>query len=510
MSPSTRENDPSRPAEPDRVVTDAEQAAEAATRATTPRAAAADEDTVLLREEVAALRAQLDTRARRQRRWLSTRKVVAAVLVFLAAFGTTASVIGVWSARTTLNTDRWVSTVTPLASDPQVKAAVSTYMTDQVYSSLNVPSRVRQALPPQAGFLAVPLSNQVKDFIHSSVTRVLNSPQFATLWPQLNRNESNVVGSSGQTVTLNLLPVVNETLRQLQQQVPTLFGKQLNLPPVNITNGQIPPDLRNRIETQLGITLPANFARLTIYRGNELKQAQDAVVAFKKSVVMLVLGTLIALALALWISPRRRRTLLQFGVWLVIWVVVLSNIIKAVRNQVLDQVQAGVYRDGASAAVHIVFTTLRERGNQLIWIGAILAVVCYLIGPGRLPVWLRHQVARLGRATWRLTRRGAAVAVADGPGFARRYLDPLRLGGVAVAAIAALWFSSWTALAVILVLLGAYELVLTLMAGTAGPAVPAEAAGAEPGEASPSARVPAQPSPGASQADVEHPTAARP
>src|SRR3954453_18922129 len=74
--------------------------------------------------EVAALRAKLDTRTRRQRRRRTARGVIAAILVALAAVTATASVVGVWAARTTLNTDRWVSTVAPLAEDPQVQAAM--------------------------------------------------------------------------------------------------------------------------------------------------------------------------------------------------------------------------------------------------------------------------------------------------------------------------------------------------------------------------------------------------
>jgi hypothetical protein len=54
------------------------------------------------------------------------RQTVAALLVAVAALGVTMSVIGVWAGRTSLNTDRWVETVTPLDQDPAVRAAVST------------------------------------------------------------------------------------------------------------------------------------------------------------------------------------------------------------------------------------------------------------------------------------------------------------------------------------------------------------------------------------------------
>lgn len=444
-----------------------------------------------LNEEVAVLRSQVDTRARRHRRVTTLRKVVAAVLVALAAFGVTASVIGVWGARTTLNTDRWVSTVGPLADDPQVQAAVTTYMTTQLYDTLDVPTRVKNALPPKAAFLAAPLSTRVKDFIHDAVNKVVTSDQFAALWPQLNRlahekimaivnNESAVIKQSGDTATLNLLPVVNEVLRQLEQQAPTLFGKTLNLPPV--TSGQVPPELKSRIESALGVTLPSNFGKITIYKGKELKAAQDAVVAFKKGVLALVIGSFVLLALALAVSPQRRRTALQLGVWLAIFTVALTTVLRGVRDQVLGKVPAGVYRDGASSAMHIVFTTLRQRGTQLIWLGIIIALVAYLVGPGRGAVAVRGWTARGARAVAGATRRGASVTVAEGPGFARAHLDALRIGGVVVAAVVVFLSLSWTGLLVVAIVLAAYEVLVTLVAGSAPEPAPAVAGGEVPGQ----------------------------
>jgi hypothetical protein len=448
------------------------------------------------REELASLHSQLDTRGRRERRVTMLRQIVAALLVLIAALGVTLSVVGIWAGRTTLDTDRWVETVGPLSESPAVQAAVSTYMTDQIFTTLNVDQRVREALPPRAAFLAAPLTGQVHGFVKNSVSKVLASPQFAQLWPEMNRvahkqimgilnNDSTVVRSTGDTVTLNLLPVVNEVLTRLEQQAPTLFGKTLNLP--TITNGQIPEGLQAKIESALGVTLPANFAAIPIYRGDQLSVAQKAVVQVKRGLGALVVGSILALALALWVSPRRRRTTLQFGVWLVIFVFALTSLVRALRTQLIDQVPAGVMRTGVDAAVQIVFATLRDRGTQLIWLGIVIAVVAYLVGPGRGAVALRHGVVQAWQFLGVRTRRYAAVAKAEGPDFAQDHLDPLRIGGAVVAGVLLLFFSSWTGLFVIAVLLGLYELLLAAVAAaghepTGGPGGPAgtDAAPASP------------------------------
>ena len=442
---------------------------------------ATDEDpreVARLREELAAANSRLDTRARRHHRVTVFRQILAALLVVVAAVGCTLSVDGVWAARTTLDTDRWVETVAPLDESPAVRAAVSTYMTDQIFETLDVQQRLQEALPPRAGFLAAPLAGQVRGYIKTSVNTVLASDQFAQVWPEINRvahkqimavinDESAVVQSSGQTVTLNLLPVVNQVLTSLEQKAPTLFGKTLNLP--TITDGQIPAGLETKIESALGVTLPANFAAIPIYRGDELTAVQQTVVQAKQYVALLVAGSVLALVLALVISPRRRRTTLQFGVWLAVAVVALTSLIRAVRTQLIEQVPGGVMREGADAAVQVVFAGLRERGTQLIWLGVLIALVAYLVGPGRGPVALRHWVVQAAHFVSGRARRYTAVVVAEGPGFARAHLDPLRIGGAVVAGVLLLVFSSWTGLLVIAVALGLYEVLVTAVASVEHP-----------------------------------------
>src|SRR5690348_8557810 len=91
------------------------------------------EELTALRAEVQSLRAQLDTRGRRTSALTVLRKVVAAVLAALAVFALVASVVGLWSAYTVLNTNRWVATVAPLPKQPAVAAAVAQYATEQVF-----------------------------------------------------------------------------------------------------------------------------------------------------------------------------------------------------------------------------------------------------------------------------------------------------------------------------------------------------------------------------------------
>ncbi|TMR04990.1 hypothetical protein ETD83_07210 [Actinomadura soli] len=435
-----------------------------------------------LRAEVADLRARLAARppipaapVRPHPNLLRTRQAIAALLVALAGFGLVASVIGVWGARTTLETDRWVATVAPLPENPEINAAMATYLTDQVFAQLNVRGRLTEALPPRAAFLAGPVTNAVHDHLRDRVQNFMGTEQFAALWRQANRfahaqivaiveGRSETVGVQNGIVTLNLLPVINDVLITVSQELPTLFDKELRLPAVS--SGEIPADLRQKVATALGVTLPADFGKIAIYHDGDLTGFQHAVLLFKRGLVLLVIGTLACLALALVVSPGRRRTLLQFGVAVAGGVVVLAAVLRAVGDRLLERVPEGLYRQAASVAVHDIFRTLRDRGDLLLWLGVALAVLMYLVGPGRGPVALRRYAVSGSHAAWsavRSDRFGERVV---------RHLDVLRIAGALVAALVVLLFASWTALLVILVVLAAYEVGVTLFARHAAEAGP--------------------------------------
>ncbi|GAA3205802.1 hypothetical protein [Actinocorallia longicatena] len=430
-----------------------------------------------LQAEISTLHHRLGARERRRTTGLAVRRFAAALLVALAGFGFVCSAIGVWAARTVLDTDRWVATVDGLPAHPEVTSAVSVYLTDEVFGALNVQERLAEALPPRAAFLAVPVSGAVKDYTRDTVREFMGTERFHGLWREANRfaqkqivaivrDDSGTVAVDGSTVTVDLLPIVNALLLELENRLPSLFGKRLDLPEVG--SGQIPAGLRQRVESALGVTLPADFARVTFYDRDRLGELQEGVLVFKRSLALIVALTLACLGLALVVSPGRRRTLLQFGLWLAIAVVVQSAVLRAVRDELLGMISDDLDREAVAVALREVLSSLRRWGDVMFWSGLAIAVAAYLAGPGRGPVALRDGTRAGARGLW---TRGRAVAT--GPRLrtgVRRHTDALRVGGAAAAALLALLFSSWGALLVLLILLAAYELLIELLLRRAGPA----------------------------------------
>jgi len=436
--------------------------------------AAADLDELArLRSELAALRAQVNVRRRPAAAMDAVKRGAAAALIALAGFGFVASVVGLWAATTTLNTDRWVATVAPLPKNPQIAAAMTQYTTSEVFQVLNVEQRLRTVLPEQAAFVVGPLAGQVRAYVQRTVNTFVQTDTFQRIWIAANRRahqqalailegRSDVVTVRGSEVSVDLLPLINQVLHELSARLPTLFGHRISLP--DLSSGAVPANLRARLGKALGISLPANFAQLTFYDGNRLHAMQQALLTFKRFLAALIVGTVALIGLAFWISPGRRRTALQLGVWLVIAAIAVTAILRAVRAQLVAQVPGGVYRDGVAAAVTIVTGTLRQRGVQVIWLGVVLAVIAYLVGPGRLPVRLRRTVAKTTRTVGRAARRLARRTVARGPAWTADHLDAIRITGVVVAGVVALVLSSWTGLLVTAIALAAYEILATVVA----------------------------------------------
>jgi hypothetical protein len=136
-----------------------------------------------LEEQNAQLLGEQAAADRRRREHHRARTTLAAVLVILAHL----SVVSVWASNTVGSQDQYVATVAPLATDPAIRSAVTTRVTDAVYARIDAPALVSGALPPKAEVLTQPISNGVKSFINTVVSRIVTSPQFATLWEEANR-----------------------------------------------------------------------------------------------------------------------------------------------------------------------------------------------------------------------------------------------------------------------------------------------------------------------------------
>src|SRR4051794_13764669 len=166
-----------------------------------------------------------------------TAAVLAGLFIILVPLTTTLA----WTHRTVLDTDTYVSTVAPVASDPAVIAATSRLVTDQLYQALDIQTKVADVLPANAKLLAVPIANGARNYVQQAVTRVLESDAFRQLWARANRfahtqlvavlrGDTTVLKATGGQIALNLVPLIEAALRNMQGFVSGIVGHPISLP----------------------------------------------------------------------------------------------------------------------------------------------------------------------------------------------------------------------------------------------------------------------------------------
>src|SRR5262245_26472754 len=132
----------------------------------------------------------------RPSRW---RAAAAAVLIVLGVILVPLSAVSWWVRGTLTDTDKYVSAVAPLASDPAVQATVTDQVTDRVMTRLQTLNLAQQAtdeliargIPPQfaaaVSLIAAPLRDRVESLVHQVVGQVVSSEIFADVWTGANR-----------------------------------------------------------------------------------------------------------------------------------------------------------------------------------------------------------------------------------------------------------------------------------------------------------------------------------
>ena len=128
----------------------------------------------------------------------------------------------------------------------------------------------------------------------------------------LRGQHTAAVSTSGGYIVLNTVPLINQALGKVSGLASNLTGKPVTLP--TITSADPPQQAVNKLSKALGVTLPSDFGQITLVKSSDLAQVQRGVKAFDRFTLVLPLVTIVLIALSLWLSVNRRRTVLQLAV----------------------------------------------------------------------------------------------------------------------------------------------------------------------------------------------------
>lgn len=326
-------------------------------------------------------------------------------LIGLASLIAVGAGLNVWVHNQLLNTDRWVEASNELLADDEVRAALATYLVDELYAAVDVSAELEENLPDDFKGLAGPISAALRGPATDGVDRLLNTSAARAVWDTANRkahetivavlrDEGDVVSTTGGVVTLELGGMVRD------------LGADLGLPSGLLDS--IPPDT----------------GQIVLIESSELQTAQQVVRVIEWLSVFLFLAVVALYAAAGFLSEKsqRRATLRDVGWALVISGLVLLLLRRAGLGLAVDSLAETEAAEGAvRAAAEIGTVLLRQMAWSGIAAGVLIAGYAILTGPTKAATATRRAVAPLFASvalTWILAAGVLYLIMNISPGFA--------------------------------------------------------------------------------------------
>jgi len=317
----------------------------------------------------------VDTATRK--RW-GARSVAALIIFLVAALLTPIALVGHWGHRTVIDSERYIDTVGPLISNPEVQAGISTTITDALVTKVDTANTVDQLLDklfPDSSFnsmLSAPIAAGVNGLIGELVTRFVASDQFAAVWITLN-----VAAQRGLVALLD----------GREEGPITLEGDEVVLD-ISAALGSVQQFLvDNGITAAANITLPDDQRNIVLVEAPALAQIRfiyDLTSPILQWLPLLV-AALFALSIAL--ARRRARIVVATGIFLVATAGLLSLGLSAGEDSFNNQLEGTAF----GPASEVFWDTLLNYlilGVEAIFVLGIVVIIAGWFG-GRTSIALR-------------------------------------------------------------------------------------------------------------------------
>ncbi len=389
---------------------------------------------------------QPKSRAPRWRRW------TAGFLIVLSCILAPLSVVSIWLRNQLLNTDRYVETVAPLASNPAVIDTAATQITNALFDNIDVQKVIEDAAPPRLDFLAAPLASGLRTVVDRAAVRILSSDQFDTIWKNANR-------------------------RAHARLVKVLTGQGS----IQTENGRVVLDLSSVVDTvradldgrgiKIFDRIPANKAlvQLSFLDAKQIDKVRSGTKLLEQLAWLLPILSLACLGGGLALSSNRRRSLIRWGIGTAVAVAAIGAGVAIGRSIYLDAVTSpSLPHDTAAAVFDTLVRFLRYGIRLVIAVALVVALAAWLTGPSRAATGIRTTARRIVSGAGDSAGAHGATFGAFGAWVAR-YRTGLRVAAVFLALVTLLlWGQPRGGTVLLLAILLLIVLALIEFVGRAG------------------------------------------
>ena len=318
------------------------------------------------------------------------RTVVATILIILAALLAPLAVVASWADDQVGDTDRYVDTIKPLASDPALQKAVADRVANEVVTRLDLAgltneladSLSERGLPPRVagalGALAVPITEQVRTFVEEQTLKFVSSQAFEDAWIEANRSahEQMVALLTGEgdgalqvrdgAVQVNLAAVINAVKQRLEDRGLSIVSR---LPEIN--------------------------AEFTVFQSADITRAQTAFRLLDNVSTWLPWLAVALFVAGVAVARSRRKALVAGGLAVAFSMLALGLSLNIFREVYLARVPADRLPPDAAASLFdavVYFIRLSLRAVLVLFLAA--AAMAWVTGPGAAPTAVRRGATR--------------------------------------------------------------------------------------------------------------------
>jgi len=394
------------------------------------------------------------------------RKWIAVLLVVVSSLFVLISLVAVWAHRTVFDTDTFMATIEPALEDPQLTAALSDYLTDEITGALAVEERLQEPLAnldaylsaallgllgidergqqfldridrPTLAALAGPIADELNGRIEMRVDQVVGSDEMAELIPQVVRRAHQgavalIGGDIEETpnisivegeVRLNTLPIIARVLQAVVAELRDI------LPDVNVPDAvsDRADEAVAQFQESLGDRVPDDFGQITLMSEERLTAAQATADRIDRWVWGIVILTVILIIVTMVVSQTRRRTGIQLGIGVVVASVVGVAVVNRLESALVAEIADPQVGETAGNLFGHLLAGLRTGVIAVIVISTIIAVVLYFVGR---PQWVTTTGEKVSSIMPVSPETGGMN------GWIAAHYDLLRIVSVAIAVLA--------------------------------------------------------------------------
>lgn len=328
-----------------------------------------------------------------QQRW-GARSIASLIVFVLAAILTIPALVGHWGHRTVIDSTRYIETVGPLASSPEVQEAVATAVKDAVLAKVDTEQQVDDLLSglfpdrPIVQNLSAPIAAGINSAIGALVDRFVASDAFQTLWLKLNTSlqrglvavlsgeTDGTVRLEGDQIVLDISSLLTEVQTYLVDQGITVAGS---------------------------ISIPDSDRSIVLAESPALAQVRF-IYSLTSPILQWAPVVVAALfALAIWLARRRARTVVATGIVLVVSGVVAYQGLSMGEEIFVDQLAGSVFEPASTVFWNTMFQYLVAGTKAVGLLGIAVIVAGWLSGRTRSAQVLRgHLTTGLGQISGRM------------------------------------------------------------------------------------------------------------